>query len=142
MKKLIIMLACIGFAVIGYATTNEITVSSSLKVNKNSTELSKSALNQLVQMAGTRFYSATITATTTNQALSKGNVGNLGWCYWRNCSTNKTLYMSTGNGASTNFCLLPGEAGVFRLAPSCVITTIQVSASSGAADLDLTVVEE
>ena len=112
------------------ASTNQVSVTVDFQVKKDSLEIAKTPGTIYAQMAGTKFYSIILTATTTNQNLSKGNIGSMGWCYMRNISSNSTVFLSTDNGVSTNFCLLPGEVNVFRFAPSCNITTIQYSVTN------------
>lgn len=143
MKKLIYSIVILLMAGIAVATTNEIVVVSSLKVNKNSTEINKTSGQQLIQMAGNRFYSSVYSLTTTNQSMAKGAIANLGWTYIRNLSTNNTIAISFDSCATTNMHLLPSEAAVFRLAPSFQVTNIHAAVSTGGvADLEFTVVEK
>jgi hypothetical protein len=124
-----------------YGTTNEITVTCNLRVKKNSAEITKTSGNQLIQMAGTKFFSTVYTATSTNQPVSKGNVDNLGWCYMRNLSTNNSVYISFDVGATTNMMLKFAEAALFRLNTSFEMTNVHIRTTSGVCDMELTIVE-
>ena len=143
MKKYIVsLIALILTASIAAATTNEITVYLSVDVTKNSLSLSKNSGNQVIQMLGTRYYSSVYALTTTNQPMAKGAVGNLGWCYGRNLSTNATVSVSFDAGVSTNLQLLPSEAMLFRLAPGFQVTNIQAAVVSGAGDYEFVIIEK
>lgn len=141
MKNVIIILISM-FSSIVMASTNEISITIDFQVKKNSLELLKSPGTINAQMTGTKYFSQIYTATTTNQNLSKGSIGNMGWSYLRNISSNVWVYISTSNGADTNFCLLPTEAAVIRFAPSCNITTIQYSVTNGTADFEFSPIEK
>lgn len=140
MKKTIIVLATM-IAGLAIATTNEITAYVSLDVKKNSLAINKNSGNQIVQMAGTRFYSAVYALTTTNQPMAKGAIGSLGWVYARNLSTNATVSISFDSGATTNMQLLASEAVLFRLAPSFQVTNIHAAVTSGSGDFEFTLIE-
>lgn len=140
MKK--VLFGLILIASVAAATTNEITANIDLQVSKNSLQLQKNSGSQIIQMAGTRFYSAVYALTTTNQPMSKGAVGSLGWCYARNFSTNKTVYLSFDVGATTNMMFLPSEAVIFRLADTFQVTNIHAAVTSGTADFEFTIIEK
>lgn len=142
MKKILATLGLFCIAMAVYATTNEISILQNLDVSKNSLQMSKSSGQQAVQMAGTRFYSAVYALTTTNQVMAKGAIGDLGWSYSRNLSSNATVAISYDNGATTNEYLLPGEARMIRFAPGYIITQMVVAVTSGTGDFENTILEK
>lgn len=143
MKKAMIIMAVLGVACIAYATTNEITVQTFLKVNKDAVQLQRSTGTLLIQMAGTRYSTYVLTLTTTNQFLSKGNVANAGWCYMRNLSTNPThqANITFDGGTTTSLVLKAEEPALFRLAPGALVTNFTAAASSSSFDFEITVTE-
>jgi hypothetical protein len=147
MNKILTTLIAVLIAGQLFATTNEITVLTDLQVSKGAIQISKQPGNQVIQMVGTRFYSSVYSLTTTNQSMSKGAVGNLGWAYMRNLSAKTTnadvvVNISFDAGVTTNMQLLPTEAMVFRLAPAFEVTNIFASVAAGSGDFEFTVIEK
>ena len=141
MKKLIIVLMLVAGMV--YGSTNEIQTQVYLTVSKNALQISRVPDSLTVQMAGTKFNSQIIAATTTNQALTKGSVANMGWCYLQNLSTNTSVYFSVlETGFTTNMLLKAREFALFRFAPAFSITNMYVSTASGTADVENTIIED
>lgn len=142
MKRLIV--AMLLLAGIAQATTNEITASVTLKVNKNATQLTRNTGTLQIQMSGNKFNSQNITATTTNQYLAKGGVGTPGWAYMRNLSTNliKEVNVSFDGGTTTSMVFKAKEPAVFRVSSSALVTNWTVSANSGTCDFEFTVIED
>jgi len=142
MKKTIIALILIsGFA---HASTNEISVSTTLKVSKDAVQLQRQSGTKLIQMAGKRYNIQTITATTANQNLTKGSVGNCGWAYMRNLGTNGSpnCIITLDNGTTEAMTLEPGEPSLFRLATGAVVSNFTVKSSASTVDFEFTVIED
>ena len=140
-KALIALLLMAGIA---HASTNEISVSTTLKVSKDATKITRQTGTILIQMAGNKFNSQVVSATTTNQFLTKGGVVTPGWAYMRNLSTNtaQSLSVTFDGGATTSIVLEAKEPALFRCAPDALITNWTVSASSGSVDFEFTVIED
>ena len=130
---------------IAAATTNEITSSITLKVNKNATQLDRRTGNVQIQMAGTRYNIQTGQAGTAPTFLEKGSVGTPGICYMRNLATNlsgETVGFTFDGGTTTNILLEAGEAATFRIAPAALVTNWTAGTTSGNCDFEFTVVED
>lgn len=142
MKRYI--LAIVLMASSAFATTNEISVSTILKVSKDAVQISRTSGTKLIQFIGSRWNTQTIALTTTNQALTKGSVGNAGWCYMRNLGTNgsPSAYITFDSGVTTGIVVEAGEPALFRLAPNAVVTNFTAGASSGTVDFEFTVIED
>jgi len=142
MKRLIVALALIsGMA---HASTNEITVATTLKVSKDAVQLQRQSGTTQIQMAGKRYNIQTLTCTTTNQALTKGSVSSAGWCYMRNLGTNgsPTVNITFDAGVTTGMVLKAGEPALLRLAPAVVVSDFTAAASSDSVDFEFTVIED
>jgi len=144
MKKtaLLAMLMLVG--TMAFATTNEISVSCFLKVQKDVTDLQRTTGTLLFQMDGQRYNVQTIAATTTNQFLSKGNVSVPGWAFLRCLSTNiaDKVYITFDGGPTTSLVLEAKEPAMFRVAPDALVTNWTVSAGAGSVDFEFTVIED
>ena len=142
MKRYIV--ALVLMAGIAQATTNEITVSTTLKVSKDAVQLQRQSGTKLIQMAGKRYNIQTITATTSNQNLTKGSVGSCGWAYMRNLGTNGSpnVIITLDNGTTEAMLLEPGEPALLRLAPAAVVSNFTVKASATSVDFEFTVIED
>ena len=136
------LIAAVCLAGIAQATTNEISVKVSLKVDKNFSQLSKDSGTLQIQMAGTRYNTQVLSCTPTNAAMVKGSVSSAGYTYWRNLATNNTVYISTDEGTTTNMMLKAGEAAMFRLLPAVDISKFVAATLTGTADLEFTIVED
>jgi len=126
------------------ASTNEITVSTTVKVNKDAVQITRQSGSLLVQMAGKRYNTQTISLTTTNQFLTKGSVQSAGWCYMRNLETNATAQanISFDGGATTTMVFKAKEPALFRLNPDALVSNFTGAASSGSVDFEITVIED
>jgi len=144
MKKTIAILALMVGVSSAWATTNEISVQVTLKVNKDAVQIDRASGTQLIQMSGKRYNTQTITTTTTNQALTKGSVQSAGWAYARNLSTNAAdqVWLSFDNGTTTSLVFEAKEPALFRLAPAAVVSNFVVSANAGQVDFEFTVIED
>ena len=129
---------------IASASTNEITVSTTLKVAKDAVALERKSGTKLIQMAGKRYNIQTVAATTTNALLTKGSVSSAGWCYMRNLGTNgsPSVTITFDIGVTEAMVLEAGEPACFRLAPAAVVTNFTVKSSSGTVDFEFTVIED
>ena len=127
-----------------HASTNEITVNALLRIQKDAIQLERNSKSLLFQMEGSKYNIQTITATTTNQNLTKGSVGNCGWAYMRCLSTNEgaKVYTSYDNGTTTSHVCEAREPALFRLAPDAVVSNFTVKADSGTVDFEFTVIED
>jgi len=136
--------AILLMAGMAHATTNEITVSTLLRVNKDAVQLQRQSGTTLIQMAGKRFNIQTITATTTNQFLTKGSVGSCGYAYMRNLGTNgaPSVTLTLDSGTTEAMVLKPGEPALLRLAPAAVVSNFTVKASATTVDFEFTVIED
>lgn len=126
------------------ATTNEITVQSYLKVNKDAVQLDRSSGTLSIQMAGKRWNTQIITCTTTNQLMTKGSVDQCGWAYWRNLSTNiaDEIHITLDAGSTTSIVLQAREPALFRLAPGATVTNFTAAANAGSVDFENTIIED
>lgn len=142
MKKAI--LAVMLVAGIALATTNEISITTALRVKKDAIKLERSTGTVLLQMAGTKYNVQTISTTTTNQFLAKGGVGTPGWAYMRNLSTNigDKVNITFDGGTTTSMVLEAQEPAIFRCAPAALVTNWTVSAGAGSVDFEFTVIED
>jgi hypothetical protein len=142
MKKYVVMLVLMAQSV--FATTNEIAVQALLKVNKGPVQINRTSGTVTIQMAGNKYNTQTISATTTNALLTKGNVGNAGWCYMRNLSTNAAdrVNITFDAGSTTSLVLEASEPAIMRLHPSAIVTNFTVSSSAGSVDFEFTVIED
>lgn len=141
MKKYVAGLMLIAAAAIA---ANEITVSTTLKVDKDALKLQRNTGTVQADLTGTRANVQMLTATPTNQTLSKGTLGNVGMFYMRNLSTNaaEKVFITFDNGSTTSHVLLAEEPLVGRLAPGAVVTEFTVATTNGTCDVEFTVIEE
>ena len=142
MKTIMAAITCFCIAAAAWATTNEITVQVYLKADKNSVQIERKPGTLQIQMIGSRWQSYVVPCTITNTPLSKGAVGNLGWAYCRNLSTNQTVALSFDNGATTNMHLLSGECALWRFAPAFQMTNVSAAVTAGAGDFEVTILEQ
>lgn len=142
MKKYII--ALLLMAGVAQATTNEISTSITLKVNKNATQITRNTGTILIQMAGNLVNVQSGQASTTPTNLTKGGVTTPGWVYIRNLSTNaaEKIGFSFDGGTTTNLLLEAEEAGVFRADPGAAITNWTVGTSTGTCNFEFTLIED
>ena len=142
MKKVIVALFLA--ATMAHATTNEITVRVSLKVNKDAVQVNRDSGTLQINMAGKRYNTQTLTLTTTNQYLSKGSVASAGFCFMRNLETNTTKQanVSLDGGVTTSLTFKAKEPALFRLTSAALVTNFTAAASSGTCDFEITVIED
>ncbi len=128
------------------ATTNEITVTESIKINKDSVQLSRSSGTKLIQFAGHRYNTQVIALTTNWQSLAKGSVATNGWCYMLNLGTGTNALtqanISFDGGTTPAISLKSGEPALFRMSTSAVVTNIKAKASVDTTDFEFTLIED
>jgi len=143
MKKTISILATLTILTSLAWAANEISIQTLLKVSKDAVQLQRTSGTLLVDMTGSKYSTFVITLTTTNQFLTKGNVGDSGWCYMRNLETNTAAVanISMDGGTTTSMVLRASEPALFRLAPGALVTNFTGSATTGTVNFEITVVE-
>lgn len=143
MRKYIMMIVfCLFACFSAIATTNEIQVTIIFDASKNSSQVNRNPGSIYAQWVGTKYATQVYSLTTTNQAISTGGIVTPGWTYFRNVGTTGTANISFDRGATTNMTLLAGQPSLIKMADNMVITNIQVFASSGTAELEVTIVEK
>ncbi len=146
MKKSLPIILLLASCAICYGSTNEITVTASLKVSKDSIQISRTSGTKLVQMAGHRYNTQVLALTTNLQSLTAGSVVTNGWCYLRNLGTGTndatTADISFDGGVTPALSIKSGEPALFRMSKSTVVTNIKASASVDTTDLEFTIIED
>jgi len=124
--------------------SNEITVNTTLKVKKDGADLQRQSGTILIDQTGKGYNTQTITATTSNQNLTKGGVGDCGWCYMRNLGAagDPNCIITFDNGTTEAMVLEPGEPACIRLATAAVVSAFTVKASATTVDFEFTVIED
>ena len=124
--------------------SNEITVNTTLQVSKDASDLSRRSGTTLIDQTGKGYNTQTITATTSNQALTKGGVGDCGWCYMRNLGAagEPNCIITFDSGTTEAITLEPGEPACFRLTAAAVVSAFTVKASATTVDFEFTVIED
>ena len=146
-KRLAIMLAVATASASAAFAADEISVSAGIIANKGFASVYKQPGSLSIDWTGSRVFSTVIALNTEPVALSKGSVGNVGYCFARNNDSTNTVAMSIGG--ITNLVFRPGEFALFRLAPAIDVTAIYVNAISnaivtnnGLADFEFTILED
>jgi hypothetical protein len=124
--------------------SNEITVSTTLRVLKDASDLQRNSGTTLIDQTGKGYNIQNITATTSNQNLTKGGVGDCGWCYMRNLGAagDPNCIITLDNGTTEAMTLEPGEPALFRLTAAAVVSAFTVKASATTVDFEFTVIED
>lgn len=148
-KKAVVMIAAaIGFAVVAMAA-NEINLSGGIVASKGYASAYKQPGSLPITWNGNKVFSSVIALTQTPAAMSKGSVGNLGYCYARNNDATNSVALSIAG--VTNIVFKPGEYSIFRLAPAFDITSLYANSISnsllptnnaGNADFEFTILED
>lgn len=117
---------------------NEVTITTSLGYSKNSYDivLAKTGLN--VTVSGTKYYSGVQTIGTSEEALSKGDIGTIGFCLFINRDATNYVSLRRATGEGNMIKLKPGEVALFRMEATapCAI------ANTAACELEVLMIED
>jgi hypothetical protein len=124
--------------------SNEITVTGLLRVIKDASDLQRQTGTLQIDQTGKGYNIQNITATTSNQNLTKGGVGDCGWCYMRNLGAagEPNVIITFDNGTTEAMTLEPGEPALLRLTAAAVVSAFTVKASATTVDFEFTVIED
>ena len=146
MKKAIIALLVAGVSIVAMAE-NEINISGGIVAAKGYASAYKQPGSLAVTWNGSKVFSSIISLSPAPVALSKGSVGNIGYCYARNNDQTNAVALSIAG--VTNFFFKPGEYAIFWLSPGFDITSLYANSISnavvtnnGLADFEFTILED
>ena len=117
---------------------NEITVTASLAYAKNSYSITLAKTGSQFNVSGTKYHSGVQTIGTSEEALSKGDIGTIGFCILINRDATNYVSIRRATGEGNMIKLKPGEPALFRMEA----TAPYAIANTAACELEVLMIED